>query len=97
MSTRRTSRYHASRRYEVDGVVTLGQRLQGHPPEFSDSVRHTVVGGETLDSLAKLYYGREDLWWRIADMNPERFPLDWQPGDVVVIPPVRIATRTPRS
>jgi nucleoid-associated protein YgaU len=59
-------------------------------------VIHTIIGGETLDALAARYYGREDLWWRIADANPLRFPLDWRPGDTVVIPPVRIATRVPR-
>jgi hypothetical protein len=53
-----------------------------------------VTRGETFDQLAFLYYGREDLWWRIADANPARFPLDWTPGITVVIPPLRVATRT---
>lgn len=97
MTISRTSRYHGLRTYEVDGELTVSLRLTGEPPEFPDSIRHTVVGGETLDELAKRYYGREDLWWRIADMNPGRFPLDWRPGDVLVIPPIRVATRTPRS
>jgi nucleoid-associated protein YgaU len=92
----RTSRYHGLETFEVDGRLTVSQRLGGEPPEFPDSILHTVIGGETLDELAKRYYGREDLWWRIADMNPGRFPLDWRPGDVLVIPPIRVATRTPR-
>jgi hypothetical protein len=93
----RTSRYYGLETLEVDGERTLSQRLTGPPPEFPDSIRHTVVGGETLDSLAKLYYGREDLWWWIADSNPGRFALDFRPGEVLVIPPIRVATRTPRS
>ena len=97
MPIARTSRYYGLETLEVDGALTVSQRLTGPPPEFPDSLRHTVVGGETLDALAKLYYGREDLWWWIADTNPERFPLDLRPGDVLVIPPIRVATRTPRS
>jgi len=93
----RTSRYYGLETLEVDGVLTVSQRLTGEPPAFPDSIGHTVVGGETLDALAKLYYGREDLWWWIADMNPQRFALDIRPGDVLVIPPIRVATRTPRS
>ena len=97
MPISRTSRYHGLRTFERDGALTLTQRLTGAPPEFPDSIRHTVVGGETLDALARRYYGREDLWWRIADMNPGRFPLDWRAGDVLVIPPIRVATRSPRG
>jgi hypothetical protein len=93
----RTSRYYALDTFEVDGVVTVAQRLTAPPSTFTDSIRHTVVGAETPDALAKLYYGREDLWWRIADANPGRFALDWKPGDVLVVPPLRVATRTPRS
>ena len=97
MSISRTSRYYGLGTFEAEGVVTVAQRIRGAPPDFPDSIRHTLIGGETLDALAKKYYGREDLWWRIADMNPGRFPLDWEPGDVLVIPPLRVATRTPRG
>jgi hypothetical protein len=93
----RTSRYHGLETLDVGGRLTISQRLTGQPPEFPDSLRHTVVGGETLDALAKLYYGREDLWWWIADVNPDRSVLDLRPGDVLVVPPIRVATRTPRS
>jgi len=96
MPLSRTSRYFGLETLEVDGVRTIEQRLAGPPAEFPDSIRHTVVGGETLDGLAKLYYGREDLWWRIADANPGRFPLDLEPGETLVVPPLRVATRTPR-
>lgn len=97
MPIARTSRYHGLSTLEIDGRLTLSQRLVGRLPEFPDALRHMVVGDETLDALAKTYYGREDLWWWIADANPGTFPLDLRPGDVLVIPPVRVATRMPRS
>jgi hypothetical protein len=90
------SRYYGLDVVSVDGQVSLAQRVAEPPETFPDALTHTLVGGETPDQLAKLYYGREDLWWRIADANPGRFPLDWQPGDTLVIPPIRVATRTPR-
>jgi hypothetical protein len=90
------SRYYNLGTVEVDGRVSLAQRLTGPPETYPDSILHTLVGGETLDQLAAHYSGREDLWWRIADANPARFPLAWQPGDTLVIPPLRVATRMPR-
>jgi len=90
------SRYYEVGTVEVDGEVSLRQRITGRPTRHADSALHTIKGNETLDALAHRYYGREDLWWRIADANPDAFPLDWKAGDVVVIPPLRIATRTPR-
>ncbi len=90
------SRYYGLETTPFRGETGFVQRLtvKIEPPQ--DTIRHTLVGGETLDLLAARYYGREDLWWRIADANPNRFPLDWQPGDVLVIPPIRTATRMPR-
>lgn len=90
------SRHYGLPSLERRGKVSLGQRLTTVPEPTSDSLLHTLIAGETLDHLAAVYYEREDLWWRIADANPGRFPLDWQPGDVLVIPPIRIATSTPR-
>lgn len=90
-----------SRYYGLDTIPFRGengfvQRLTGQAEKVEEAIQHTILGGETLDMLAARYYGREDLWWRIADANPNRFPLDWQPGDVLVIPPIRTATRMPR-
>jgi len=96
MSPSRTSRYHDVGTIEVDGKVSLRQRRPPPTEAYPDAIEHTVVGRETLESIAFRYYGREDLWWRIADANPGRFPLDWAAGDVVRIPPIRVATRTPR-
>jgi phage tail protein X len=90
------SRYYGLENVVVDATLSLVQRPAVVTPEFPDSLVHTVIGSETLDQLAKRYYGREDLWWRIADANPRRFSLDWQPGERLVIPPIRVATRMPR-
>lgn len=117
------SRYYGLEPVTLDGVTSLSQRLLTTRVSEPDSLVHTIVGGETLDQLAARYYGRADLWWRIADANPGilpadeqasdgeqaaegdhpvlkpgqvRFPLDWRPGDKLIIPPLRVATRTPR-
>jgi phage tail protein X len=79
-----------------NSLISLVQRLLPPPESYPDGLVHTVIGGETLDQLAARYYGREDAWWRIADANPGRFPLDWQPGEELAVPPIRVATRTPR-
>lgn len=91
------SRYAGLPAVAVDDRVSVALRPQPPIEDFPDSLIHTIVGNETLDQLAKAYYGREDLWWRIADANPARFPLEWQPGDSLVIPPIRVATRTQRK
>lgn len=96
MSVSIYSRYHGLDTVAVDGNVSLAQRPIPPEEHYPDSIVHTLVGGETLDDLAAHYYGRADLWWRIADANRARFPLDWQAGDTLVIPPIRVATRTPR-
>jgi hypothetical protein len=90
------SRYYELQTMEVDGRAGFVQRLTGSPAVYADSIVHTLVGDETLEQLAARYYGRADLWWRIADANPARFPLDWRPGDTLLIPPLRVATRMPR-
>jgi nucleoid-associated protein YgaU len=88
------SRYHGLLIVAIDERVSLAQRPSPPQTEQPDSLIHIIIGGETLDQLAKTYYGREELWWRIADANPRKFPLDWRAGDALVIPPIRVATRT---
>ena len=92
------SRYRDVAVIEVDGRRALAQRTQRLPLSVSGAAEHVVVGGETLDMLAARYYGREELWWRIADANPTRCLFDLLPGDRLLIPPLRVATNTgPRS
>jgi nucleoid-associated protein YgaU len=88
------SRYYALATVNIDGQVSLAQRPIPPVIDYPDGLLHVLKIGETLDQLAFTYYGREDLWWRIADANPTKFPLDWAPGDAIVIPPLRVATRS---
>ncbi|PID85214.1 MAG: hypothetical protein CSB13_09210 [Chloroflexi bacterium] len=95
MSVSIYSRYYNLPVSEVNSRLVLAQRRVETQKVYLDSIQHTLIGGETLDQLAKKYYGREELWWRIADANVFKHPLEWKAGDVVVIPPLRVATRTP--
>ncbi len=97
MPASRFSRYYGLESLRLDDKLSLVQRPALRSELTRDSITHVLIGGETLDQLAKRYYGREDLWWRIADANPARHPLDWRAGDSVVIPPIRIATRVARG
>ena len=90
------SRYYRQALLEIDGGLGQAQRRPPAAATYPDSLQHRLVGDETLDQLARRYYGREELWWRIADANPARFPWEWRAGEVLVIPPLRVATRTPR-
>lgn len=50
---------------------------------------HTVGLGQRIDTIAAKYYGNDQLWWSIADANPEQ--LDWSvltPGQILRIPHV---------
>ncbi len=97
MPISRFSRYYGLDVLRSNGKVSLMQRPAIESEAMPDSITHVLIGGETVDQLAKRYYGREDLWWRIADANPARHPLDWRAGDRLVIPPIRIATRVARG
>jgi nucleoid-associated protein YgaU len=88
------SRYRGLPLVAADGRVSLSQRPPAAQPLPPDSVLHTVIGAETLDALAAQYYGREDLWWRIADANPGLQPFQLAAGQTIAIPPLRVATRT---
>lgn len=88
------SRYHGLTPIEVEGEAVLPARPLPDVGPLPDAIVHVMVAGESLDLLAKRYYGEERLWWRIADANPARPPYAFRPGDALVIPPLRIATRT---
>jgi nucleoid-associated protein YgaU len=88
-----SSRYRGLATVAVDDRVSLAQRPPAADPLPPDSIIHTVVGAETLDLLAWKYYGREDLWWRIADANPWLRPFELVSGLAIAIPPLRLATR----
>jgi nucleoid-associated protein YgaU len=88
------SRYADLEPVAVDDRISLAQRPPAVDPLPPDSILHTVVGAETLDLLAWQYYGREELWWRIADANVTLRAFELAPGQVIAIPPLRVATRT---
>jgi hypothetical protein len=92
-----SSRYAGLATVVINGQPSLALRPTPPLQDVPDSLLHVMAAGETLGALAYAYYGREDLWWRIADANPARYALDWGPGDTVVIPPLRIATLTAGS
>jgi hypothetical protein len=88
------SRYYGLSPVAIDDKVSLAQRPMPQAEAYPDALIHILVGGETLDQLAYNYYGREDLWWRIADANPTVDLLSISAGTRLVIPPLRVATRT---
>ena len=94
-----SSRYRGQTPYPAlgrDGLVraTLPARPLPPPPDGTPYL-HTVIAGETIESLAQRFLGASELWWRIADANPFRFPFEWRAGVTLVIPPLPRATRTP--
>lgn len=50
--------------------------------------RHTVAAGETLASIALLYYGDPSEWRLIAAASGVTDPRKIKPGDRLVIPPI---------
>lgn len=88
-----TSRYYGLPEISVRGRVGPALRLRDPEADLVGAIQHRLIEGERLDVLALRYYGREDLWWRIADANPARFPDDWAAGDVLLIPPLVRTTR----
>jgi len=64
---------------------TIAMRLATTTPPAA-TYQRTVAVLDTLETLAWACYHSSTAWWRIADANPPVFPLDWHPGDVVVIP-----------
>lgn len=49
-------------------------------------VSERLTGLDTIEYLAWKNYRNSAYWWRIADANPLRFPLDWAAGDMVALP-----------
>lgn len=45
---------------------------------------HTYVVGETLTGLSWRYYHRPDLWWVIAEYNPEVVDFVHIPGGTLL-------------
>ena len=81
----------------VNGVRHRALRPVPKPVYDPRAIEHVLVQGESLESLAAAYYGRSELWWRIADANPQRrCAFDFVPGDVILIPPPESAFKVAR-
>jgi hypothetical protein len=57
-------------------VAYLGRRLLPDPNTLALLTEHSVVQGDRLDLLAARLLGDPQLWWRIADANPELDPQE---------------------
>jgi hypothetical protein len=65
--------------------TSLPIRRHDGVPASSARYAHLVTGAESLEYLAWRYQGSSEAWWRLADANALRFPLDWRPGDKIDI------------
>jgi hypothetical protein len=74
---------------------SLPVRRRPQPP-LTRATQHRFGGFETADLLALRYYGREDLHWWVLDANGGRAPDSFQPGEVLAIAPLELATRVSR-
>lgn len=74
------------------GVGPDGETRQEMRPAFPRArtlayTYYRVVDGDRIDTIADDFFARADLWWMIADANPEI--LDWltlRPGEVIRVP-----------
>jgi hypothetical protein len=73
----------------------LGLRLRSTDPASGET--HRVRQGESIDLIARRRLGDEQLWWRVLDANPLRYPLDLTPGELLQLPAAAQATRASRA
>lgn len=92
MTISSTSRYATSQVVTINGPAGLPRQVivpSEQTPYSFNFVFHIVTGTEDdrADLLAANYYGNAQLWWMIADANPEI--LNWTDlatGTVIRIP-----------
>jgi hypothetical protein len=69
---------------ENASAIAVFRPSPGVPPRF---LYYVVVAGDRLDTISSNLYGLPDLWWRLADANPELFyPDGLLPGMIIRIP-----------
>lgn len=71
------------------------RRAAGPPTPIAR--RHRVAGYDAIDTLARRYLGREDLYWHLLDANGGLDPAALKAGDLIAIPALETATRVRRS
>ena len=70
--------------YEED-EISLERLPELLRPDIDDTV-HIIIDGDTLQSIAFLYYNNPSLWYIIADINNIDNPFFLQTGDKLIIP-----------
>ena len=81
------SRLRFSSLITVDGIEFWD--LGAIPPIAvqEDEIKYRVVDLDTVDSLARKFYGSETYWWVIAIANSlDILPTDLKPGSEIRIP-----------
>lgn len=58
---------------------------------------HRFLGHEGTDLLALKYLSKEELYWHLLDANGGKLPDEFQPGEMLQIPPLGPATRVDRN
>ena len=81
------SRYINTPIYARNGDEYIFDIRQRYNFNLDNAEYHTVIQGETADSIAYSYYGHANLSWAILDANKLMSELDIQAGMVLVIPP----------
>ena len=62
--------------------------------DIGDDYRHyELEPGDWIDELAFRFGGRQDVWWKIADVSGVVDPLLLEPGDVLIIPSASVMQR----
>lgn len=70
-----------------DGETRQEMRVAFPRSRMISYTYYRVVDGERVDTIAKDFYGKGELWWMIADANPE--VIDWfdlEPGTIIRVP-----------
>ncbi len=101
MPVRPLSRYRNLPSLEVSHATrgltrSLPIRRQSPRPPPPNSQQHQLTGYETADLLALKALGREELYWYLLDANGGRVPDQLQPGEMLSMPPLALATRVER-
>jgi nucleoid-associated protein YgaU len=65
-----------------DSSLTVKSR-----PAFADNQKiHTVLEGQTLSDISRIYYGSPNKWQKILEANQLKNPNKIKPGDRLIIP-----------
>jgi len=72
MPPRKNSRHAITFGLRRSGKLILSTSNRFGFREFSDTIIHQAVGGDTIYSLAEKYYGEDGwrFWWAIAGFQP---------------------------